>query len=345
MLEVDTRKLSSSAQATLRRQAIRLREDGMSYAEIGPIVGVHPTTVCQWYKRYERDGETAIAGGQRGRRLGQGGRLSAQQARRIRRLMTDKLPEQLKLEFALWTRQAVANLIAREYGLVLPIRTVGDYLKRWGMTPQKPAKRAYEQCSKAVQRWLDEGYPAIAARAQAEGAVIHWGNESGVRSDSREGRSYAPQGQTPVAPIPARRGRVQMISTVTNGGPMRFMLLTQPMTAQRLIRFLHRLVRSSDRKIFLILDNLRVHHSRLVKAWAAKRSDAIELFYLPSYSPDLNPDEYLNNDLKTRVHSHPPARSQQALKEQMRSALRSIQRRTSHVRRYFRHPKVQYAAA
>lgn len=345
MLEVDARKLSSSAQATLRRQAIRLREDGMAYAEIGPIVGVHPTTVCQWYKRYERDGEAAIAGGLRGRRTGQGGRLTPKQARRIRRLITDKLPEQLKLEFALWTRQAVADLITWEYGIKLPIRTVGDYLKRWGMTPQKPAKRAYEQCPKAVQRWLDESYPAIAARAKAEGAVIHWGDESGVRSDSREGRSYAPQGQTPVAPIPARRVRVQMISTVSNSGQMRFMLFTQPMTAQQLIRFLRRLIRSSDRKVFLILDNLRVHHSRLVKAWADKHSDEIELFYLPSYSPDLNPDEYLNNDLKKRVHSNPPARSQNALKRQMFSALRSIQQRGGHVLRYFQHPKVQYAAA
>lgn len=345
MLKVDARKLSTSAQTELRRQAIRLREDGLPYTEIGAIVGVHHTTVCQWYKRYERDGEAAIIGGQRGRRTGQGGRLEAKQARRIQRLITDKLPEQLKLEFALWTRQAVADLIKQEYGIQLPIRTVGDYLKRWGMTPQKPARRAYEQCSKAVQHWLDESYPAIAARAKAEGAVIHWGDESGIRSDRREGRSFAPRGHTPVAPIPARRVRVQMISTVANNGQMRFMLFTQPMTAQRLIGFLRRLIRSSRRKIFLILDNLRVHHSKLVKAWADRHSDEIELFYLPSYSPALNPDEYLNNDLKKRVHSNPPARSMKTLKRQMLSALQSIQRRHGHVRNYFLHPKVQYAAA
>lgn len=344
MQRTDARKLSPSAQEALRCQAIRLREDGKSYAEIGSIVGVHPTTVCQWFKRYQRSGEAALRGGQRGRRPGSGSRLSATQARRIRRLITDKLPEQLKLPFALWTRQAVADLIETQYGVRLPIRTVGDYLARWGMTPQKPAKRAYEQCPAAVQRWLDDTYPAIAARAKAEGAEIHWGDEAGVRSDAREGRSYAPCGQTPVAPIPARRVRVQMISTVTNAGQMRFMLFKEPMHATLLIRFFKRLIASSDRKVFVILDNLPVHRSHVVRDWVHENANAIELFYLPSYSPHLNPDEYLNNDLKARVHRHPPARSARVLHQQMLSALRSIQRRVDHVRRYFRHPKVQYAA-
>jgi len=344
MLRSDARKLSPSAQEALRRQAIRLREDGMTYAEIGAIVGVHPTTVCQWYKRYQRAGEAGLRGGQRGRRPGSGSRLSANRARRIRGLITEKLPEQLKLSFALWTRQAVADLIEAQYGVRLPIRTVGDYLARWGMTPQKPAKRAYEQCPAAVQRWLDEDYPAIAQRAKAEGAEIHWADEAGVRSDAREGRSYAPRGATPVAPIPARRVRVQMISTVTNAGQMRFMLFQEPMHAKLLIRFFKRLIAGADRKVFVILDNLPVHRSYVVRDWVREHAEEIELFYLPSYSPDLNPDEYLNNDLKARVHRHPPARSERVLHQQMLGALRSIQRRVDHIRRYFRHPKVQYAA-
>lgn len=344
MLSRDARSLSPSPQQALREQAIRLREDGKSYDEIGAIVGVHSTTVCQWYKRYERQGEAGLRAQARGRQPGSGSRLTTTQARRIQGLITDKLPEQLKLSFALWTRQAVAQLIADQYGVLLPIRTVGDYLRRWGMTPQKPAKRAYEQCPKAVQQWLDTVYPDIAARAQTEGAEIHWGDESGVRSDARQGRSYAPKGQTPVAEIPARRVRVQMISTVTNAGQMRFMLFTQPMHAQLLIGFLQRLIKASDRKVFLILDNLRVHHSYRVRDWVRAHAHEIELFYLPAYSPQLNPDEYLNNDLKARVHSNPPAKSIKTLRGQMLSALRSIQRRAGHVQRYFKHPKVQYAA-
>ena len=300
-----------------------MREYGKSYAEIGSIVGVHPTTVCQWFKRYKRSGEAALRGGQRGRRPGSGSRLSATQARRIRRLITDKLPEQLKLSFALWTRQAVADLIEAQYGVRLPIRTVGDYLARWGMTP--------------IRR-LRPGPKPKAPRFTG-------GDEAGVRSDAREGRSYAPRGQTPVAPIPVRRVRVRMISTVTNAGQMRFMLLEEPMHATLLLRFFKRLIASSDRKVFVILDNLQVHRGHVVRDWVRDHADAIELFYLPSYSPQLNPDEYLNNALKARVHRHPPARSARVLHQQMLSALRSIQRRIHHVRHYFKHPKVQYAAA
>lgn len=344
MLHVDARKLTPSAQQALRRQAIRLRTQGMTYAEIAAVVGVHPTTVCQWYKAFERDGEAALGGGKRGRPAGTGGRLTPAQGTRIRRLITDKLPEQLKLSFALWTRQAVVELIEREYGLRLPVRTVGDYLRRWGMTPKKPVKRAYEQCPAAVRKWLDESYPAIAARARAEGAQIHWGDESGIRSDARYGRTYAPKGQRAPAPIPARRVRTQMISTVTNGGQMRFMLFDKAMNSALLIRFMRRLVQDTDHKVFLILDNLRVHHSRPVKKWLREHKQHIEVFYLPSYSPELNPDEYLNNDLKRRVHSNPPARCHTELKKQTLLALRSIQRRKGHVARYFQHPKVKYAA-
>lgn len=162
--------------------------------------------------------------------------------------------------------------------MLLPIRTGGSYLQRWGYTPQRPAKRAYEQCSKTVQRWLDEEYPLIAQRAAAENAEIHWGDETGLRSDHQSGRSYSQRGKTPVARIRAKRVRVQMISTVTNHGTLRLMHFAGAMNSDLLIRFLKRLTRDSDRKLFVILDNLRVHHSKKVKAWVADHGDAIEVF-------------------------------------------------------------------
>lgn len=268
--------------------------------------------------------------------MGSGARLTPQQCRRIQRLITDRMPDQLKLPFALWTRHAVQRVIESEYGVLLPIRTVGEYLKRWGYTPQRPAKRAYEQCPKAVQRWLDEGYPAIAQRAKAEGAEIHWGDETGLRSDHQSGRSYALTGRTPVAEIPAKRVRVQLISTVTNQGTLRFMHFSGAMNSQLLIRFFKRLIKATDHKVFLILDNLRVHHSKLVKQWAADHKDDIELFYLPSYSPERNPDDYLNGDLKRSVHGQMPARTEKQMRRKTKARLRSIQRRPEHVCSYFR---------
>jgi len=201
---IDVRRLSKDAQQLLRRQVIAARKDGQTYQAIRDSYGVQIGTACAWWKRYQTEGEAFIERDQRGRPKGSGTRLTAQQSQRIQRLIQDRMPDQLKLPFALWTRHAVQRLIESQYGVLLPIRTVGEYLKRWGYTPQRPARRAYEQCPKAVQRWLNEGYRAIAQRAREEGAKIHWGDETGLRSDHQAGRSYARADCTPVARIPAR---------------------------------------------------------------------------------------------------------------------------------------------
>ena len=275
---------------------------------------------------------------------GQGRRLDAKQEDQLRRLLTDKTPDQLKLPFALWTRRAVQDLVRRRWSIELPIRTVGDYLKRFGFTPQKPLKRAYEQTPKAVQCWLDEVYPAIAKRAKKEGVEIHWGDETGLRNDSQHGRSYAPRGKTPAIRFSAKRQRVNLISSITNQGKVRFMTYEEKMHADLLIRFMTRLIKDADQKIFLVLDNLRVHHSKKVKAWLADYQDRIEVFYLPSYSPEMNPDEYLNCDLKAGVQARPPARAKGDLKRKTIAHLRRVQKLPDRVKSYFQHPKIAYAA-
>jgi transposase len=226
----------------------------------------------------------------------------------------------------------------------VPIRTIGDYLKRWNFTPQKPLKRAYEQNPKAVKKWLDEAYPAIQQRAKKEAAEIHWGDETGLCNDSYHGRSYAPRGKTPAIRISARCKRVNLISTVTNQGKVRFMIYNDRMNADTFIKFMKRLIRDADRKIFLILDNLRVHHSYKARDWLQEHKHQIEVFFLPSYSPELNPDEYLNCDLKAGVHSGPPARSRSQLKAKALSHLRKLQKMPARVMKYFKHKKIAYAA-
>ena len=344
MEKIDARSLSTDAQQQLRYQAIRLREDGRTYDEIALVVGVHPSTISGWWQAYQKQGMAGIEIKKRGRRLGQGRRLDAKQEDQLRRLLIDKTPDQLKLPFALWTRRAVQDLVRRRWSIELPIRTVGDYLKRFGFTPQKPLKRAYEQNPKAVHRWLDEEYPAIAKRAKEEGAEIHWGDETGLRNDSQHGRSYAPRGKTPEISLSAKRQRINLISSITNQGKVRFMTYEEKMHADILIRFMARLVKDADQKIFLVLDNLRVHHSKKVKAWLADRQDQIEVFYLPSYSPEMNPDEYLNCDLKAGVHSRPPARAIGDLKHKTIAHMRKVQKLPGRVRKYFQHPKIAYAA-
>ena len=225
----------------------------------------------------------------------------------------------------------------------MPIRTVGEYLQRWGFTPQKPLRRAYEQNPKLVQKWLDEDYPAIAARAKIEDAEINWGDETGLCSDSQHGRSYAPRGQTPAIRLNAKKERINLISSITNQGKVRFMIYNRTMNSQTFIKFCKRLIKDADKKVFLILDNLRVHHSHIVKDWVEQNKEKIELFFLPSYSPELNPDEYLNCDLKAGVHSGAPARSKSQLKSKALSHLRMLQKMPGRVVKYFKNPKISYA--
>lgn len=344
MEKQDARKLNKEAQQMLRNQVIRLRKAGKTYKEIGEILGMHTARAWQIYKAYERGGKTALTIKKRGRTKGSYRTLDAEQEQRLKRAITDKTPDQLKFPFALWTRRAVQQLIQQLFSINMPIRTVGEYLKRWGFTPQKPLRRAYEQNPIQVQRWLDEQYPAIVAKAKKEDAEIHWGDETGLCTDSQHGRSYAPKGQTPVIRLNAKHERINLISSVTNQGTVRFMIYDGTMNSQTFIKFCHRLIKDAGKKIYLILDNLRVHHSQLVKDWVQQNKDEIELFFLPSYSPELNPDEYLNCDLKGGVHSGPPARSKKQLKSKAICHLRMLQKKPARVAKYFKHPKIAYAA-
>lgn len=344
MEKTDARKLNPETQYELRKQVVRLRKKGKSNQEISETVGICCTHVSTIWQLYQKGGAEALKPKVRGRKHGEQRHLTAEQEAVVKKLLVDKTPDQLKLQFALWTRDAVRLAIKQEFGIDLPLRTITDYLKRWGFTPQKPIKRAYEQNPKAVEQWLETSYPEISARAKKEKAEIHWGDETGVQNDAYNAKGFAPKGQTPVVRLTAKRASINMISSITNQGKVRFMLYKETMTASVFIKFLSRLVKDAKNKIFLILDNHRVHHSKDVKAWLEKRGEQIELFYLPSYSPELNPDEYLNGNLKQKVRSGIPARSQKDLIKKTRSFMKTLQRRPQHVRGYFKHPKVAYAA-
>jgi transposase len=226
----------------------------------------------------------------------------------------------------------------------MPIRTVGEYLNRWGYTPQKPLKRAYEQDPEQVQAWLDIEYPAIQQRAQQENAQIAWGDESGLRCDTQVGRGYAPMGQTPEIQPNTQRVSVNFLASVSNSCKVRFMLYTQKLTAQVFITFLERLIAKRERKLMWIVDRHPVHRSDAVHQWLQAHQDKIEMHLLPPYSPQLNPAEYLNCDVKQGVHSKPPTRNLAQLKGRLRSHLFKLQKLPTRIAKYFQHPFIAYAA-
>jgi len=221
----------------------------------------------------------------RGRKQGDGRQLTVDQEAQIRRLICDKTPDQLKLGFAQWNRQAIMQLIRDQLGATVPTRTIGEYLKRWDFTPQKPIKKAYEQCPAEVRKWLDEEYPQIAARAKAEQAEIHWGDETGLRSNDARGRGYLPKGQTPLVRVNNKREGLSIISRATNRGKVRWKVFEGAMQADLLIDFFKRLTKDADRKVFLILDNWKFHHARKVKDWLANHEAQIEVFLSAELQP------------------------------------------------------------
>jgi transposase len=332
------------ALAERRRRAVKLREKGVRVNDVARECELSRGTVIAAHKAYCLGGWAGMALKPRGRSTGVGRRLNAEQEIEVQKLIRDKTPDQIKMPYALWSRTAVMELIGQRFKIKLPVRTVGTYLARWGFTPQKPIKKAYEQRPVEVKAWLDNSYPVIAGRAKVEGAEIHWGDETGLRSDDVRGRSFAPKGKTPVVRVNSKRENVGLISTVTNQGKVRWMVLNGALDSARLIAFLKRLVKDAKRKVFLILDNLRVHHAKLVKAWLAKYQDEIEVFYLPSYSPELNPDEMLNADLKQAVTTKAPARTKGQLLKVTTSHMRKLQKSPERVKSYFEHAPVKYAA-
>jgi transposase len=340
----DGRGESNQVLAALRSRAVHARELGYAVSDIAAVLGVREETISRWCSRYDRGGREALPGDRTGRPIGSGRVLDRGQERGIRQAIEAKTPQQLEIPSALWTRQAVRELIHRQVGIRMPIRTVGEYLRRWGSTPQKPVRKAYKQDPKAVAEWLERTYPAIERRAAKEGGEVHWGDETGVRSTCQHSRGYARPGATPELIVPGSRFRVNMISTVTNRGQVRWMIYTGRMNAALFLVFLTRLIASAAKKVFLIVDHLSVHEAAAVERWLADKADQIEVFYLPKYAPERNPDEYLNCDLKANINTDGLPKDREELQGKLRRFMQRLAKLPARIASYFEHKYIAYAA-
>jgi len=341
----DARELSDEVLEALRLRALRGCELGLTEAELAALFGVCRETVSRWWSAYAQGGADALPQKPRGRPLGSGRALTDEQADHLQRLLRSHNPEELGIRAPLWSRRAVAELIRKEFDLSLAVRTVGLYLERWGFTAKRPRRHSRDQVPEEVRQWLEETYPAIEARAQQESAEIHWGDEVGVAADEHPARGYAPAGEPATMDVPDRHLRANQISTITNEGKVRFMTYTRTMTAALFLVFLGRLLRSTTGKVFLIVDRLRAHMTPEVTAWVATHRDRIEVFYLPRYAPELNADEYLNNDLKGSVNAAGLPHNKGEVRSRIQQFMRQLLHLPEHIMSYFEHPSVQYAAA
>jgi len=343
-LKTNAVTLSPEEQYQIRKSIVRLWKKGKSNSEIVETLDVSERHVTNTKKIYSEQGIAGIKPKKRGRKVGEKRTLTPIQEKEIRGIIVDKYPEQLKLPGCMWTRNNIRDLIKRKYKIEMPLSTLGYYLARWGFSVQRPKKQAYKQDAKRVDNWLNVEFPGITERAKSENAEIFFGDEAGVQNTANYAKGYAPVGQTPIVKVESKKMKANMLSAISNRGKLRFIIYKGNMNSGRLIDFMRRLIYEIKKKVFLILDNLRVHHSKKVRAWLENHKDRIEVFYLPPYSPEYNPDELLNSNLKREIGNRSMPHNEKELEHNIRSHMKSLQLDPVKVSSFFNAPFTIYAS-
>ena len=343
-LRANALKANAETQYEIRKAIVRMLKNGMTGKEIAKQLDVSEGHVSNVKKAYKANGIAGIKSRHQGRKTGEKRILSPQQEKEIMRIIVDKDPMQLRLKGCMWTRNNIRDLIREKYGIDMKLSTLGYYLARWGFSVQRPVKRAYKQDKKQIDKWLNDEFPGITKRAEAENAEIFFGDETNIQNTANYMKGYAPKGKTPVVKVESQKFKVNMLSAISKRGKLRFMLYKDNMDSDKLIDFMGRLIRDVRKKVFLILDNLRVHHSKKVQGWLEKHKDRIEVFYLPPYAPEYNPDELVNSDLKRAVGQKASPHSKDELEHNVRSHLKKLQVDPDKISSFFHAPFTAYAA-
>jgi len=341
MKKHDGRTLRHDVLTELRKRAVSRVQEGESPETVIRAMGFCRASIYNWLAMYRAGGWDALDARKRG---GRPRKVSARMIAWVYRVVTGGDPRQYKFPFALWTRNAIAILLYRRYGVRLSANSVGRLLAHLGITPQKPLWRAYQQDPERVRQWIQAEYPAIARQAQQEKAEIWFGDESGVRSDYHAGTKWAARGKTPVVRTTGARYRLNMLSAVNRRGKMRFMIEAKGLNADVMCRFLDRLMAGQKRRVFLILDGHPIHKSARLARKVTGFDGRLKLFLLPPYSPELNPDEGVWREVKGHRLGRAGIFSFADLKSKALGALRHLARRPDKVRALFRTHTTIYAA-
>ena len=341
MKKHDGRTLRHDVLTELRKRAVSRVQEGESPEAVIRAMGFCRASIYNWLAMYRAGGWDALDARKRG---GRPRKVSARMIAWVYRVVTSGDPRQYKFPFALWTRNAIATLLYRRYGVRLSANSVGRLLAQLGITPQKPLWRAYQQDPERVRQWIQAEYPAIARQAQQERAEIWFGDESGVRSDYHAGTTWAARGKTPVVRTTGARYRLNMLSAVNRRGKMRFMIEAKGLNADVMCRFLDRLMAGQKRRVFLILDGHPIHKSARLARKVTGFDGRLRLFLLPPYSPELNPDEGVWREVKGHRLGRAGIFSFADLKSKALGALRHLARRPDKVRALFRTHTTIYAA-
>ncbi|MEI6150055.1 MAG: IS630 family transposase [bacterium] len=341
MRNTDARRLDHKTLTELRKRAVGRIQEGESPEVVAKAIGVCRATIYGWFSKYRGGGWDALDARKRG---GRPHKLDGKAMSWIYTTVTMKNPMQMKFTFALWTARMVGTLILRKFGVKLSKASVCRLLAQLGLTPQRPVWRAYQQKPEAVQRWLRSEYPRIRKLARSEKAQIFFGDESGVRSDHHAGTTWAAKGKTPVVSSTGARFGMNIISAVSAQGELRFMIVPGRVNAGEFINFIKRLLVGAKGVVFLIMDGHPAHKARCVTQFIESIKNRFRLFFLPPYSPELNPDERVWNDLKNNAVGRQAISTPDQLHGAVLGHLRFIQKSPNRVKGYFTHAATPYAA-
>lgn len=337
----DARKLDHKTLEEIRIRAVKQVQNGVSPEDITRSLGLSSPTIYNWLASYREGGWGAL----KAKAIpGRPRKLNGKKLKWLYDTIVQKSPLQFRFEFALWTREMIQKIIRDKFGVKLGLSSVSRLLKQLGLTCQRPIFKAWQQNEQQVNNWLKKVFPKIKSRAGKEKADIYFADEAGVRSDFHSGTTWSPKGETPIVRATGARFSVNMISAVSPRGDFRFMVVEGSVGASVFVEFLRRLMVGAKKKVFLIVDGHPAHKSKLVKEFVATQNGQLEIFLLPPYSPELNPDELAWNTLKNGIVGRSTVQSKAELKSKVIGGLRRIQKSPETVRSFFQHEKTKYAA-
>lgn len=341
MKKTDARKLDHKTLEDMRIRAVRAVQGGKSPEDVAMVFAVHRTALYKWLALYRNGGWSALKSKPT---PGARPKIDGKKLEWVFNTVTRKNPQQMKFEFALWTREMIQKLIKDRFQTKLSLNAVGRLLAQLGLTCQKPLYKATQKNDSLVKRWLKKNYPQIKGRAKSEKADIYFGDAAHIRSDHHAGKTWGIRGQTPIVTMSGARFSFSLISAISSRGLMRFMVREGGVNSAVFIEFLKRLIAGAKRKVFLIVDNGPSHVSKMTKAFVATVREKLEIFYLPPYSPDLNPDELVWNHLKNHTVGRSTVVDKDDFKKQVTKSMKSLQKNKKKIRSFYQKKSLKYAA-
>ena len=341
IMKRDGRTFDHQTLEAIRLMAVERVREGEPASKVIEAYGFNRTTIYKWLQAALRPG-VGIKALRSTKATGRPRTLTPAQEKQVFRWVNGRDPRQYGLDFGLWTRAVVVELIDKKFGIRLGVTAVGELLAKLGLTPQKPLQRAYQRDPQAIEKWQRETYPAIAKRAKAQGAEIYFWDESGFRADTVHGKTWGLRGETPVVQRPGQRQSMSAASAVNANGAFWYCTYEGALNGELFVELLRRMMKYRRKPLHLVIDGLPAHKKVNVREYVAGTDGKLTLHFLPGYAPDLNPDELVWSHVKRTGPARRPLLKGEKLRDKIEEQLAKLQQMPHLVRSFFKVPSVAY---